>query len=295
MRHSLSDVVRRVDRTLRPHKAMRRRVHGVELEMPRAHRLPDYVSRYPAYGLNLVHLAEVLGKGAAPVKVVDVGANIGDSALQILHVTDARVLCVEGDQYWVDYLQRNVAADPRVSVEPSLLSYDPVASYSPVRAAGTTRFEQGPSVETAASLTATELRVKHMDKFDDVDLIKSDTDGYDTRLVPALARAWQESRPTLFLEFDPALSLAAGDPDPASVWSELAALGYGMASVWDNLGGLLGESTTEDLALGGERLAHDIASGKYHYWDVAVAHNDSQQGQAAIRALCEGRRWEARD
>src|SRR6478609_8505601 len=108
-----------------PDRVVRREVQGVELFLPWSHRLPDYAERFPAYGQNLVAVAEAVARDeVGPFVMVDVGANVGDSALQVLAKVDARVLCVEGDEYWLDYLHRNVDGEPRVRIVPALVLPD---------------------------------------------------------------------------------------------------------------------------------------------------------------------------
>src|SRR4051794_4587238 len=111
-------IVRRAGWAIRdawPDRAVVRDVQGVRMTLPWSHRLPDYARVMPAYGQNLVRLAELLGAGEAPLTVLDVGANVGDSTLQILSATEATVLCVEADGYFLDYLHRNVDSDSRVT------------------------------------------------------------------------------------------------------------------------------------------------------------------------------------
>ena len=74
--------------------------------------------------------------------MVDIGANLGDSALQVLSRTHARVLCVEGDPYWLDFLERMSHGRPDVSIEPALLvgSSEARTALEAVRGGGTTHF-----------------------------------------------------------------------------------------------------------------------------------------------------------
>src|SRR5882757_8295119 len=99
-------------------KSVERTVQGVTLTMPKNHMLPLYAKLKPVYGQNLVQLAVALAKAEPnePLKVLDIGANIGDSALQISAASGAHVLCVEGDRYWADYLHRNVDGNTKMSV-----------------------------------------------------------------------------------------------------------------------------------------------------------------------------------
>lgn len=271
-------------RRARPERLVRRRVQGVDLVLPWSHLLPDYARVSPDYGQNLVALARGLAARAeGPLQVLDIGANVGDSALQVLAGTDARVLCVEGDPYWAGFLHRNVDSSPAVTVEECLLvvGADPGGS-APVRRGGTTHFVAGEQGALPA-LSVADLRAKHP-AFAHVRLVKSDTDGFDTTLVPAVARAWSESRPVLFFELDPGLTRKAG-ADPATLWSELAALGYARLAVWDNLGTPLGRLTCAEAAGAVRSLEPPPVERGYHYWDVAAVHDDDDDGAAVLDAL----------
>jgi len=269
-----------------PNRVVQREVQGVLLSMPWSHRLPDYTRTFPEYGQNLVALAVALAVDEPSFSVIDVGANIGDSALQILDaVPGARVMCVEGDEYWLRFLRMNTGTNERVSIVPALI-VDQASELVAVRAKGTTRFVAGAG-GTMPSLTGHELRAQQ--DFDNVRLIKSDTDGYDTRIVPALAAAWTDSKPVLFLEYDPRLTRLAGDDDPLSVWDRLTDLGYADAVVWGNTGDLVGAMPMAELITGSAHIDH-LADGDDRYWDVALAHTDDVQGRVALRRVVEATR-----
>ena len=74
-----------------PHRRVRRTVQGVSLTLPWSHRLPDHAARFPKYGQNLVALARAIAcvRDAAPERwaLLDIGANVGDSALQAVSYT----------------------------------------------------------------------------------------------------------------------------------------------------------------------------------------------------------------
>jgi FkbM family methyltransferase len=219
--------------------------------------------------------------------VLDIGANVGDSALQILHATDARVMCVEGDRAYLDFLRLNVGDDERVSIVEGLLTADETTvTGTAVRSGGTTRFVRGgTSGDAMPTVTTAALRAEHP-AFDDLRLVKSDTDGYDVALVPAVAATWKDAGPVLFFEYDPELTRIAGH-DPARVWTDLAALGYRDVAVWDNGGTPLGRETTDVIQA---KTAPLDAPGRAFsrartYWDVAVVHEGDTAGSAALDAL----------
>ncbi len=269
-------------------RTVRRRVQGVELYLPWSHRLPDYAWSTPTYGQNLVELAAALGTDPAdqPLRVVDVGANIGDSALQILARTPARVLCVEGDPYWSAYLRRNVGdVDAVTVVECFLTAPDlPMSAASPVRSTGTTTHFVEDAASTVTSMSIGELRAQYPD-FASVRLIKSDTDGLDVALVPELISTWRDCDPVVFFEFDPGLTRAAGFAEPDRLWERLSTLGYSRAAAWDNAGRPVGQFDVID----GARHAAVLAEGRkalgYHFWDVAVRRDTDAVAARAFDVL----------
>ncbi len=289
-------VVRRAGWLVRdrfPARPVVREVQGVRMTLPWSHRLPDYARWGTEYGQNLVRLAGLLAADQAPVTVLDVGANVGDSALQILHAADARVLCVEADEFYLRFLDLNTGTDPRVSVEAALLVADASVegAVAAVRSGGTTRFEAAspaPSAATSGSagprqVSVSALRAAYSD-FDDLRLAKSDTDGHDVVLVPEIARVWADRRPVLFTEYDPYFTRAVGN-DPHGVWGELADLGYTEAGIWDNGGYAVARC---DVARAAElALALDRGERPERYWDVALVHRDDAAGIAALDSLLD--------
>lgn len=271
-------------RDLFPNRKVQREVLGVTLTLPWSHRLPDFIS---PYGENLVDLARELAEADGErVTFIDVGANVGDSTKQIMHACDARALCVEADPYYLEYLRLNVGDDPDVTIVEALLTpEESTAATTAVRVGGTTRFEEGEVGDALASISPAALRAGHPD-FERLRLIKSDTDGYDVKLVPALVEAWADSatKPALFFEYDHILTRKVGN-DPLAVWPRLEALGYRDVGVWDNGGVLVGRTTVSEIA--GKAAVLDEVWGKLNhpYWDVAVIHADDATGQQALERI----------
>ena len=270
-----------------PRRVVVREVQGVRMVLPWSHRLPDYAGKGSIYGQNLVELARLLAE-TSPLTVLDVGANVGDSTLQILDAADGKVLCVEADKYYLDFLHRNVDADPRVTVVESLLAVDDAAEKTTaVRSGGTTRFVEasGEEVDAMPSITPKRLRESQPD-FADLRLVKSDTDGYDCTLIPVIAEAWAESRPVLFFEYDPYLTRIAGY-DPLEIWPTLAAMGYHRAAVWHNDGAPVAQMTGEQIAARAGELDdfNHKRPGSRSYWDIAIVHDDDTAGLAVLDRL----------
>jgi FkbM family methyltransferase len=282
-------------RKLLGNRTVRRTVQGVPLYMPWSHVLPDYARARATYGQNLIELAAALAArepgDSAPLRVLDVGANIGDSALQILNRVDARVLCVEADPYWIRFLHLNVDPEERITVEEVLLVPDDGegGSVRAIRQLGTTSFAPAADADgTSGRLSARALKERHPD-FAGLRLIKSDTDGYDAMLVPALAREWDDSGPVLFFEFEPRLARQVGNDDPGALWADLAALGYERLAIWDNTGDPLGQLRIDQVAEQARVLDPTPDHLGYQFWDVAACRaGDRAAGDAFDELMPEG-------
>jgi FkbM family methyltransferase len=278
-------------RRLFPRRAVRRSVQGVDLWMPWSHRLPDYAVLSPAYGQNLVEMAALLQARdeSEILSFLDVGANIGDSTRQILARVPARALAVEADPHYLTYLRRNLSDLPGATIVEALLTTasNDTRSWAPERRGGTTHFVE--STEAAGGSGAMpSLPIAHLVRdypdFADMRLIKSDTDGYDTQLIPELAAAYASSRPVLFFEYDPALTASVAHVDAAKVWDDLAQLGYDQVGFWDNQGRALGSGPCTSAA-DATRALLQSAEPKVDYLDVCVVHGDDRVAREALATL----------
>jgi FkbM family methyltransferase len=257
--------------------------------MPRRHLLPDIADRFPRYGQNLVRLAETIAdaEGGPYWSMIDVGANIGDSTVQVRERVSVEAWCIEGDPVWLPFLRRNLRAYDRTWILPALLVTDDGVERSAVRSGGTTIFLEGGGEGAAAAQYSVEDLPGLSPLSQAVRLIKSDTDGFDTRLVPELARCFGPSRPVLFFEYDPPLSRRAGDPHPEGVWDVLEGLGYADVAIWDNFGGLLSQTDLAEARVLAREFDIDVTQRAWNYWDVALAHRDDPAGIAALSAACD--------
>jgi len=197
------------------------------------------------------------------------------------------VLCVEGDPYWVRYLRTNLDPEPNAVIAEVLLAPEHTdwSAASPVREHGTTRFVHDADGDRSQPMaTATELRHRYPE-FDQLRLLKSDTDGFDPVLVPAVASAWADTHPVLFFEFDPILARLTGNQEPNKLWEELADLGYDRLAIWDNTGDPLGQMDTRDAAEHARTLEPRPVQHGYHFWDVAACHTTDHTARDVLDRL----------
>lgn len=259
-------------RTSRADRAVRATVHGHELLLPASHRLPEYAKKFPDYSTNLARLAAAVDADQPGAPVIDIGANVGDSAVLLRDVTAAPLLCVEGDPFWLDYLTYNTGDLRDVEVELAYLgATDGAQALELARVGGTGALRPAAGGSTVRTLSPGSLLERHP-RFAAARLVKSDTDGFDVGIVTAIVAGGQLPGAVLFFEYDPGMTRAAGD-EPLDLWPVLREAGYASALWWDNFGNYLMRSGLDDTTVRG-LTSYVPATGGAYYWDVAVLHGD---------------------
>lgn len=241
-----------------------------EIELPLSHELPRYRSIHPLYDTALGRLAKLLALAYPDRSVIDVGANVGDTAATIRTESAAPLLCIEGSKAFFPLLERNAALLGRdVFLEHTLIG--------PERASisGMVQVQRG----TAAVVPDDSGAVLQMEPLEDVvrrhptlpqpKLLKIDTDGYDCPIVEGSVELWRRAQPVLFFEFDPDF-YPGWDPRP--MFEALKAIGYERALVYENTGEYAGSVPLSDLTLVDE--LHQRYRGWNHerYADLCLFH-----------------------
>lgn len=263
-------------------------LYGRPLTIPLSSDLPYFMDKGGHYGTNVGRLAQALAAaGAAPV-AIDIGANVGDTAHVLLaHVPGTQVLCVEADEGYYANLVANVRDLPEVTPVLALVSDGTeTGGLSVTRTRGTGQVNRGEAVATAApALTVPELVERHP-AFARASLLKTDTDGFDFAILTGAMDWLAETRPVVFVEYDPARAEHAagpGSPSGTATLAALAAAGYGPALVWDNCGfphAALDVGDADAVA----DLDTYIRLRPDFYADLAVFPREQADAAAALRA-----------
>ena len=220
------------------HREQHHVVAGLPLVLPPDHDLPFYQRRDPTYDAYAEVLVAELAARAERMLVIDLGANVGDTAVACLGAaSNVDVIAVEGSPTFFPWLERNTEAyGDRCRVVPSFVG--PIAGVTDrgyiATGTSTGRFankvEKGEAVDDF--VTPEEL-LADVDGYDQVTW-KSDIDGLD---IHVLVQHWDviDSRcDTLWFEFDPPSTL--GDRDDIGRLVDLLAASGRTVEAYDNLG-----------------------------------------------------------
>lgn len=255
---------------------VRFRVGGTELLLPLSHELPFYRTDHPLYGEAVGRIAAALGG-----PVVDIGANVGDTAAIVRAHSDVPILCVEGDDEFFGLLERNAAGLGDVELERAYVrGSEPEAGPGRVeRGRGTARLV-GPGAATKPLAAILEDHPRFVRPA----LIKLDTDGMDVPIVMANLALLERIRPALFFEYDPHLGARP------EVFVTLCYKGYGKAVAFENTGEYRETFDLADTARAGALHDEYTGHGGTRYADMCVVPAHAEFPVNTLLAAAEGAR-----
>lgn len=226
-------------------KPVTRNVRGVDLLMGRTHALPDYTGLWPLYDTALPAFAAFLMKyQPLPLKIVDVGANIGDTACLIAAAVgyeNVRFLCVEADESYLQMLRYNTR-NLHIEIVPAIAGrFSGEAELAPSRS--------GKGTSSLVASKDTRRQVVKLDdlRFGDVTILKTDTDGYENEVLAGATRMLATAL-ALFIEYSPRHLREYGScQPPRKVLALVRAGGFRHALVYDSFGYPMGVFSAESL------------------------------------------------
>lgn len=211
------------------------------LDVPEHHPIDVLMAESPCRDLNVGIVAKYAACKYPDKSIIDIGANVGDTAAVIAHHCPNRLILVEGSDFYIKYLMVNA---PRLGNEFEIHKVF-LNDGNPMKGTlqhwgGTAVFaitDQGPVTET--------IRLGDLTK-DSVCFVKSDTDGYDFGILTAGIEWIAAGKPALLYECQIG---SAGELDAAVLLtSRLRDAGYAHFIVWDASGNhMLSTSDTGQL------------------------------------------------
>lgn len=233
-----------------------------------------YYQANPGFTSQLGRLTSLVRGKYPQTGVIDIGANVGDTACLIKTAEDVPVLCVEGDDTSFDFLQRNVAQFQNTTAHKLYLAEKTDTIAANLACAGwNTTIQPGPADSTQA------IKVMRFDDFivtqpgwQNYKLLKIDTEGFDCPIIRGATDFIRQVSPVIFFEYNRQSMAALGEKGIDTLFL-LAELGYSRIAFHDAKGRFIGSTTLADRKTVTDW--HDYADGKnseIFYLDLTVFH-----------------------
>lgn len=254
------------------------RIGKYDLQLNKNHSLGYNMKHYPLYNQNLPRLVSFLKSSFPNVAVIDVGANVGDTVLFIKNREDVPVICIEGDPYYYDLLKKNTAQFPDVQTLQVFLS----DKDEKLKAA--LHIDRG-TLSVNEKAEGREISVVSLDsiinanpaRFADVKILKTDTDGYDMKILRGAWNFLAERSPVLFFEYD-RVFLQQQNEEGIDMLRRLAGMGYYRIFFYDNYGRFITAVTLDQVDT--VTALHDYIKGykaPFEFYDLCIFHRKDDE------------------
>jgi len=257
------------------------KIGAADLTIPMSHMLPIYRRDYASYLSNFSRIIEELSLKWPQLRVIDIGANVGDTLALIREANpNAAVLCVEGNPDYLKFLSKNAAKfDSGVFIEQSYLGSGATFAGVISQNEGTAHLEERPDAGVLQTITLEQLIGRHPD-FGLPHFIKIDTDGFDARILDACTNFLGLHGPLVFAEVDPKMTREAGQ-DWLETIQSLVEQGYTDSIWWSNVGRMVCRFDLTNAGIVADLL--HFQPGGHTYSDVLFGRAEHLEFMNAMR------------
>lgn len=247
--------------------------------LPSDHRLPEYQSTYKNYDKKLKQIIQ-----STNIKnkiIIDIGANVGDTAAYMRSFSNSHIYCIEGDRVYLEYLKKNTRSLPHITIIESFVQgRKNLDKIKVVRTNGTAKLKpnlEDTNINSIKTTTIADLLDEYNIDPQAIQLIKIDTDGFDFDILLANKYLIKEHKPEIFFEYDVNIN-STDETDSIELIALLESLEYKFI-VYDNFGNLL-EVIVKDAIKKFIELNHFLKSsrengGGIYYFDIFTSTNSN--------------------
>jgi FkbM family methyltransferase len=264
-------------------KIVKYNLDGLSIRLPGTHALPQIRKLYPAYGTNLGRVVQVVERKYPDLKLLDIGANVGDSVAIIRAKSVCPILCIEGFDPYFEFLSRNVSGVPHVELEKCYVGIKGLEMHGTVRPLnGTASVQLDPNGKKISMKTLREI-LEERPTFRCSRVWKIDTDGLDTEIIVDNMLTVAATRPVIFFEYDPYF-LEKLKLDGFAVFEKLLGADYDQALFYENTGDYLLTASLSNKPLLKDLHEAQCGRGGLRYWDICVFPSEDSDLSYELRS-----------
>lgn len=249
------------------------------------HAIEEYLNRYPHYARNIARIAKIIESKYPHFKIIDIGANIGDTiALIRSEGVSQETHCIEGEPRYFEILRQNQIKFENVfSYNIFLGESSKISNINTATTEGTSRIIEVDKRNLMNVQSKSDPKMMRLDDFiqkysiDNIKLLKIDTDGYDFKIIRSGLKCISNQKPIIFMEYSN-YHLTANKEDGIDTLTKLEKLGYNKIIYYDNCGRFLLATELDKVSLL-KHLYNYTANkeGAITYYDLCIVHSEDNQ------------------
>jgi len=257
---------------------------GRELLLPLQHDLPLIRKAYPQYSTNVGRISSYIGRKYPHFQMIDIGANVGDTAAIVREQSSCPILCIEGNDFYFGLLQENLRRGQYRSVEAVralIATYTGELKGQIVPSSGSGHFIE--DVKSSVQVSRLSDVLESYPDFREPCFLKIDTDGFDCSILRSELEWLGLRRPAIFFEYDP-FFFQNHPYDGTKIFRDLSQVGYRYGIFYDNFGDyLLSLDLQQDRSILEELQTYYLGRHGLSYMDVLLLHDQDRDLAAEIR------------
>ena len=228
------------------------------------------------YTAQLARLAHNVFEKYPAACMIDVGANIGDTAALVRSTVAAPIYCIEGDPTIYDLLKKNIAVMPQVFAHQCFLG-ERTETLEVMTAKDGWDLTLIPvnvgenQASKPMSLLSLDDWSKQVRLSSPCKLLKLDIEGFDLRALRGATQLLTIHQPALLFEFNHQNLTKLGE-DGLKIFPHLANLGYDRLMVYDGQGFFMLASRLAEMATLTDLDAYAKNVAGLFYYDFCVFH-----------------------
>lgn len=257
-------------------------LNGINLVLPLSHDLPINLKYFPLYDAAIGRLPEYLKEKYYEYLVIDIGANIGDTAAIIRSKTDLPILCIEGNKFYYNLLVDNSSRINNLYLDNSFVGDSEKQNLKVINYKGSSNLAYDDSANAQTSVISLIKIVEKYTQFERIKFLKIDTDGFDCKIIRSSSYFLKKYKPVIFFEYDPYFLEKVND-DGISVFSFLLSIGYKNLLIYNNVGEFMfGLELSNEIVL---KELHLFFTGRNSgmYMDICAFHREDDDIYSTVR------------
>lgn len=201
------------------------KIRGVEIKLYISHGLIYNTKIFKFHDTPLPSFVKFLSSKKQDLKIIDVGANVGDTACLINDAAKTKILCIEPSKAYYSLLMANTKSKPNIYFSNTYLGENDEELYLEVENSIGNAIALPSKSKNEFSKLDTLLEKKDLNIFKDVNILKTDTEGFDFKILRGAVSCISRAKPALFFEFHPYFLQRNGE-NPIECFRFIHELGY---------------------------------------------------------------------
>lgn len=259
-------------------KLIKLKVGDVNLLFTASHSFPAKYLTQPLYATNLSRLCGFLASRLGCISVIDVGANIGDSAALIASACDSNVLCIEGNEEYYELLTHNSSKLKGVEIELSFVGERDEQRKASIISdgAGTTTLSYSETKNKYKTLNFRTLDsiISDHPSFNQFKVMKIDTDGYDLPILCANIDIIKKANAVIHMEYAPSW-MPDGKDSQIPFFEVLSRNQYNRCIVYTSEGDVHSEANFKNIE--SIKSFHEYFCRNKRYGDIATFSDEDEE------------------